>query len=115
MPEWPALGVKSSTSVAPLGAPGSAPPPPQPASAAASRAAASSAATRLIGPGTLVAPANRDRLPPASSPQHEEGARVQERGLSAYLAELIGTFLLVFFITSVVTLYVATGTQAQFG
>jgi len=40
---------------------------------------------------------------------------VQERGLSAYLAELIGTFLLVFFITSVVVLFVATGNQAQFG
>lgn len=40
---------------------------------------------------------------------------MQERGLSAYLAELIGTFLLVFFITSVVTLFVSTGSQAQFG
>jgi MIP family channel proteins len=40
---------------------------------------------------------------------------VQERGLSAYLAELIGTLLLVFFITSVVVLYVSTGGQAQFG
>jgi len=40
---------------------------------------------------------------------------VQERGLAAYLAELIGTLLLVFFITSVVTLYVSTGAQAQFG
>jgi MIP family channel proteins len=40
---------------------------------------------------------------------------VQERGLAAYLAELIGTFLLVFFITSVVVLFVATGNQAQFG
>jgi MIP family channel proteins len=40
---------------------------------------------------------------------------VQERGLSAYLGELIGTFLLVFFITSVVTLFVSTGSQAQFG
>jgi MIP family channel proteins len=40
---------------------------------------------------------------------------VQERGLSAYIAELIGTFLLVFFITSVVVLFVATGDQAQFG
>ena len=40
---------------------------------------------------------------------------MQERGLSAYLAELIGTFLLVFFITSVVVLFVATGDQAQFG
>jgi MIP family channel proteins len=40
---------------------------------------------------------------------------VQERGLAAYLAELIGTFLLVFFITSVVVLFVSTGEQAQFG
>jgi len=40
---------------------------------------------------------------------------VQERGLAAYLAELIGTFLLVFFIVSVVVLFVSTGNQAQFG
>ena len=40
---------------------------------------------------------------------------MQERGLSAYLAELIGTFLLVFFITSVIVLFLATGDQAQFG
>jgi len=40
---------------------------------------------------------------------------VQERGIAAYLAELIGTLLLVFFITSVVVLFVATGNQAQFG
>ena len=40
---------------------------------------------------------------------------MQERGLGAYLAELIGTFLLVFFIVSVVVLFVATGSQAQFG
>lgn len=40
---------------------------------------------------------------------------MEQRGLSAYLAELIGTFLLVFFIASVVVLFVATGNQAQFG
>jgi MIP family channel proteins len=40
---------------------------------------------------------------------------VQERGLPAYLAELIGTFLLVFFITSVVVLFLSTGEQASFG
>jgi MIP family channel proteins len=40
---------------------------------------------------------------------------VQERGLAAYLAEFIGTLLLVFFITSVVVLFVSTGSQAQFG
>lgn len=40
---------------------------------------------------------------------------MQERGLAAYLAELIGTLLLVFFIVSVVVLFLATGNQAQFG
>ncbi len=39
----------------------------------------------------------------------------EERGLAAYLAELIGTFLLVFFITSVVVLFLSTGEQASFG
>src|SRR3954447_20233105 len=40
---------------------------------------------------------------------------MQDRGLAAYIAELVGTLLLVFFITSVVTLYVATGQNSQFG
>ena len=40
---------------------------------------------------------------------------MQEKGLPAYLAELIGTLLLVFFISSVVILFVSTGAQAQFG
>jgi MIP family channel proteins len=40
---------------------------------------------------------------------------VQDRGLAAYIAELVGTFFLVFFITSAATLFVATGNQAQFG
>jgi MIP family channel proteins len=40
---------------------------------------------------------------------------VQDRGLAAYIAELVGTFFLVFVIGSVVSLYVATGNQAQFG
>jgi len=40
---------------------------------------------------------------------------VQERGLAAYLAELIGTFLLVFFITTVIVLFLSVGEQAQFG
>ena len=40
---------------------------------------------------------------------------MQDRGLAAYVAELIGTLLLVFFITSVVALYVATGQNSQFG
>lgn len=40
---------------------------------------------------------------------------MEERGLSAYLAELIGTFLLVFFITSAIVLFLSTGEQATFG
>ena len=40
---------------------------------------------------------------------------MQDRGLAAYVAELLGTLFLVFFITSVVCLYVATGQNAQFG
>ena len=40
---------------------------------------------------------------------------MQERGLAAYLAELIGTLLLVFFVASVVILFVSTGAQSQFG
>jgi glycerol uptake facilitator protein len=40
---------------------------------------------------------------------------VQDRGLAAYIAELIGTLFLVFIITSVVVLYVAAGQNAQFG
>jgi MIP family channel proteins len=40
---------------------------------------------------------------------------VQEKGLPAYLAELIGTLFLTFFICSVVVLFVSTGAQAQFG
>jgi MIP family channel proteins len=40
---------------------------------------------------------------------------VQDRGLAAYVTELVGTMFLVFFITAVVTLYVATGANAQFG
>ncbi len=40
---------------------------------------------------------------------------MQDRGLAAYIAELIGTFFLVFVIGMVVSLYVAAGGSAQFG
>ena len=40
---------------------------------------------------------------------------MQDRGLAAYIAELIGTFFLVFVICTVVSLYVAGGGSAQFG
>jgi MIP family channel proteins len=40
---------------------------------------------------------------------------MEDRGLSAYIAELVGTFLLVFFITAVGVLFIATGDTAQFG
>lgn len=40
---------------------------------------------------------------------------MQDRGLAAYIAELVGTMLLVFFICSVTVLFVALGQNAQFG
>ena len=40
---------------------------------------------------------------------------MQDRGLAAYIAELVGTFFLVFVIGTVVSLYVAAGGAAQFG
>ncbi|MBK5118200.1 MAG: aquaporin, partial [Thermoleophilia bacterium] len=40
---------------------------------------------------------------------------MQDRGLAAYIAELVGTFFLVFVIGTVISLYVAVGGQAQFG
>lgn len=40
---------------------------------------------------------------------------MQDKGLAAYIAELIGTFLLTFFVCSVVILFVSAGNQAQFG
>ena len=40
---------------------------------------------------------------------------MEERGLSAYIAELVGTFFLVFFITAVGVLFIAAGDTAQFG
>jgi glycerol uptake facilitator protein len=42
-------------------------------------------------------------------------AAAQDRGLAAYIAELVGTFFLVFVIGTVITLYLAAGGQAQFG
>jgi MIP family channel proteins len=41
--------------------------------------------------------------------------QVQDRGLAAYIAELVGTLFLTFMVTSVVVLYVSTGNNAQFG
>ncbi|HKG36425.1 MAG TPA: aquaporin [Solirubrobacterales bacterium] len=40
---------------------------------------------------------------------------MQDRGLAAYIAELLGTLLLTFFVCSVVILFVSTGQNAQFG
>jgi MIP family channel proteins len=40
---------------------------------------------------------------------------VQDRGLAAYIAELVGTLILVFAICTVVVLYVATAANAQTG
>jgi MIP family channel proteins len=40
---------------------------------------------------------------------------MQDRGLAAYIAELLGTFFLVFFITAIGVLYISVGDSAQFG
>ena len=40
---------------------------------------------------------------------------MQDRGLAAYIAELLGTLLLVWIVSSVVVLYVAVGQNATFG
>ena len=50
-------------------------------------------------------------------PQRTYGGihQVQDRGLAAYIAELIGTLFLIFAIGTVVTLFVATGANAQTG
>lgn len=40
---------------------------------------------------------------------------MQDRGLAAYIAELVGTFFLVLMIGGVVSLYLAAGGDAQFG
>ena len=40
---------------------------------------------------------------------------MQDRGLAAYIAELVGTMLLVFFITTIGVLFISVGDQAQFG
>ena len=40
---------------------------------------------------------------------------MQDRGLAAYIAELLGTLLLTFFVCCVVILFVSTGQNAQFG
>src|SRR4051795_11318450 len=64
MPLWTALGTKSSTSVAPFGAPGSAPLPPQPATPASARAVASSATALLMPRRKLFHPPIVSTLPP---------------------------------------------------
>lgn len=40
---------------------------------------------------------------------------MQDRGLAAYIAELVGTFFLVFFITTIGVLFISVGESAQFG
>lgn len=40
---------------------------------------------------------------------------MQDRGIAAYIAELVGTFFLVFFITVIGVLFISVGESAQFG
>src|ERR671919_1108646 len=87
MPAWAALGWKSSASVACS----------PPSSPQATRAAAATSTRRI--PSTASNPKGGNS--PISG-----GRRVQDRGPAAYLAEFIGTLLLVFFICAVFTLFV---------
>src|SRR5437773_7662177 len=53
------------------------------------------------------------RLPAAATDRRLTA--VQDRGLAAYIAELVGTLILVFAICTVVVLYVASSPTAQTG
>lgn len=46
---------------------------------------------------------------------NREDKHVQDRGLAAYISELVGTFFLVFVVGTVVSLYVSAGGGTQFG
>src|ERR687896_1938158 len=86
MPAWAAFGWKSSASVACW--PSSSP--------QATRATAATSTRRIPS----IASNPKGGNSPISG-----GRRVQDRGPAAYLAEFIGTLLLVFFICAVVSLY----------
>src|SRR4051794_19518243 len=88
MPAWTAFGVKSSATVAATRSPS----PPHPPRAASSASSASRRGIRRT----------------ASNP-----TGMQERGTAAHLAEFIGTLLLVFFITAVISVYVAEPSAAN--
>src|SRR5215216_6200530 len=86
MPACTALGWKSRAIALPTRSPSS---PPHPASVAST--------------------ANRRGIRrTASNPR-----AMQERGTAAYLAEFVGTLLLVFFITAVVSVYIAEPSAAN--
>src|SRR5215212_1391261 len=95
MPAWTAFGWKSSAIVPRSREPPESP-PPQPATHVTS------------------AITERNRRTAAKSRRSmntTEVTEVQDRGPAAYLAEFVGTLLLVFFITAVVSLYVTTPSQ----
>src|SRR5215208_8403513 len=95
MPAWTAFGWKSSAIVPGSGAaPVSSPPHP-----------ARQARSRISGRNFRTAAKSTGRNMNAT-----EMIEVQDRGPAAYIAEFVGTLLLVFFITAVVSLYVTAGT-----
>src|SRR5262245_54850127 len=91
MPAWTAFGWKSSASVPSSGLPPESS-PPQPAS---------SAISAIRGRNLRTAAKSTD------GHECDGGDLVEDRGPAAYLAEFVGTLLLVFFITAVVSLYIA--------
>src|SRR5262245_48429826 len=91
MPAWTAFGWKSSASVPSDELPESS--SPQPASSART-------AIRRRNLRTAAKSTGEDMNP-------TEVTEVEDRGPAAYLAEFVGTLLLVFFITAVVSLYIA--------
>src|SRR5215211_3488548 len=107
MPECAAFGSKSSATVRRLGGSSS----PQPAGA--SRASTSTAITRRTGRKATrgARPCLGLDCPPPTNPSRR--SPVQDRGPAAYVAEFIGTLLLVFFITAAVSLFATQPSQAN--
>src|ERR687898_1582529 len=98
MPACTAFGWRGSGAVLCPAPPPAAPPPPH----AARQPSTASRGRNLRTAANCTA-----------SHEFREVTEVQDRGPAAYIAEFVGTLLLVFFITAVVTLYVAAPSPAN--
>src|SRR5918998_5881766 len=116
MPAWTAFGWKSSASVPRAGPPdepaGSS--PPQPGSAASSRTAGRirRTAANTTG-GTMNFPEVTEVDDRGGVADRGPVTEVEDRGPAAYIAEFVGTLLLVFFVTAAVSLYVSQPSGAN--